>query len=458
MKKKRNYIGIMMFLMIFILILILGLIFWNTWNDYYRKMIIDPFYEKGSLLLTVSYLIIYFLFSNIYEGFKIGYLKTSEIIYSQTLSLIFANIIIYMQISLISKKLVNPIYLLFMTVIETIVIIVWSLVCNKLYFSIYPPINMLMIYRNQSAANLMSKMRLHKDKYRICETINIREGYDLVIEAVDKYEAVIICDLDSTMRNKILKYCYDKSIRTYITPKISDLIIQSSEKLHIFDTPLMICKNQGLSFEEKVFKRIFDLVLSVLAIIITSPIMIIVSVLIKIYDRGPIIFTQERLTLNNRVFEIYKFRSMIVDAEKNGEVRLASKNDSRITPIGKVIRKLRIDELPQLFNILKGDMSIVGPRPERPEIVEQYIKVMPEFNLRTKVKAGLTGYAQIMGKYNTNPYDKLKLDLMYIGNYSFFMDIKMILMTIKILFMPESTEGLDEGKILPELAINKDGE
>lgn len=456
MRKKRNYIGILMFSMVFILILILGLIFWNIWNDYYRKMIVDPFYEKGSLLLTVLYLIIYFMISSIYEGFKIGYLKTSEVMYSQALSITFTNIITYMQISLISKKLVNPFYIFNMTIIEIMVVIIWSIVCNKLYFSIYPPINMLMIYRNESVINLMAKLKMHKNKYKVSETINVEVGYDEVINEIDKYEAVIICDLDSTMRNKILKYCFDKSIRTYLTPKISDIIIQNSDKLHIFDTPLMVCKNQGLTFEEKVFKRILDITLSIIAIIITSPIMIIVAILIKAYDGGPIIFKQKRLTLNNKVFNIYKFRSMIVDAERNGTARLASKNDSRITPVGKIIRKLRIDELPQIFNILKGDMSIVGPRPERPEIATQYIENMPEFCYRTKVKAGLTGYAQIMGKYNTTPYDKLKLDLMYIGNYSFFMDIKLILMTIKILFMPESTEGINDGEILPELAINND--
>jgi len=457
-KKKRNHIGIMTFLIVFILMLIIGFIFWNIWNGYYRKMIIDPFYEKGSLLLTLFYLIMYFLFSSIYEGFKIGHLKTSEIIYSQVLSMIFTNIITYMQISLISKKLVPPIYMLIMTIIEVVVVIIWSFVGNKLYFSIYPPINILMIYENKSVINLVSKMSIYKNKYKICASINVQEGYDLVIEEINKYEAVVICDVDSTMRNRILKYCFDKSIRTYLTPKISDIIIQSSDKLHIFDTPLVICKNSGLAFEQMVLKRMLDIMLSIIAIIILLPIMIIVAVLIKLHDGGPIIFKQRRLTLNDKVFEIYKFRSMIVNAEKPGEARLASKDDFRITPVGRVIRGLRLDELPQIFNILKGDMSIVGPRPERPEIAEEYLKYMPEFSFRTKVKAGLTGYAQVMGKYNTTPYDKLKLDLMYIGKYSLFLDIKLILMTIKILFMPESSEGVDEGETLPELAINKENE
>ena len=187
--------------------------------------------------------------------------------------------------------------------------------------------------------------------------------------------------------------------------------------------------------------------------------MIIVAILIKLYDGGPFLFKQKRLTIDGKVFEVYKFRSMIVDAEKDGVARLASKNDDRITPIGKFIRKVRLDELPQLFNILLGDMSIVGPRPERPEIAEEYMKTMPEFEYRLKVKAGLTGYAQVLGKYNTTPKDKLLLDLMYIEKYSLFLDLKLILMTIKILFMSESTEGVDDGTILPqEVVVTEDKE
>ncbi|TWH79352.1 exopolysaccharide biosynthesis polyprenyl glycosylphosphotransferase [Sedimentibacter saalensis] len=455
MKKIRNYSNIIMIFMTTILIILLAYIFWITWNEVYRKVVIDPFYEKGSLLLTVVYIIIYFLFAKIYEGFRIGLLKTSEVIYSQSLSLIFANLLTYMQISLIAKKLVNPLMLGVMTAVEVFAVFIWAIISNKLYFTVCPPINMLMIYSNKSAIDLMSKMEGHKNKYNICSMINTEEGFISIKKKIDQYEAVMICDVESSLRNKIVKYCYKKSIEIYMTPKLSDIIIQSSDKLHIFDTPLLICKNHGLSYSQKILKRAMDIIISIIFIIALFPIMIITAIFIKLYDGGPVIFKQKRLTINNNVFEIYKFRSMIVNAEKDGEARLASQNDDRITPIGKIIRKIRLDELPQIFNILIGDMSIVGPRPERPEIAEKYIGIMPEFEFRTKVKAGLTGYAQIMGRYNTTPYDKLKLDLMYIGEYSMFMDIKLMLMTVKILFMAESTEGIVDGEVLP-VAITQD--
>ena len=171
--------------------------------------------------------------------------------------------------------------------------------------------------------------------------------------------------------------------------------------------------------------------------------MIVIAILVKLYDKGPVFYKQARLTKGGKVFYVMKFRSMRVDSEKQG-ARLAMKHDDRITPVGRVIRNLHLDELPQLFNILKGDMSMVGPRPERPQIAEEYKKAIPEFDYRLKVKAGLTGFAQVYGKYNTSPYDKLQLDLIYIQNYSIFLDIKLILMTIKIMFMKESTEGFTE--------------
>ena len=259
-----------------------------------------------------------------------------------------------------------------------------------------------------------------------------------------QYEGVILCDIPSQMRNQLLKYCYNESIRTYMVPKISDIIIRSAENLHLFDTPLMLARNTGLSFEQQFIKRTFDIIIAVCALVVLSPIYLVTAACIKLYDRGPVIFKQKRYTKDGKIFDIYKFRSMIVNAEAAGTSVPAADRDPRITPVGRVIRALRIDELPQFINILKGEMSVVGPRPERVEHVELYTKDIPEFVYRLKVKGGLTGYAQVYGKYNTTAYDKLKLDLMYIQNYSIWLDIEIIFKTIKILLIKESTEGFSE--------------
>jgi lipopolysaccharide/colanic/teichoic acid biosynthesis glycosyltransferase len=220
-------------------------------------------------------------------------------------------------------------------------------------------------------------------------------------------------------------------------------MIMSSEKIHMFDTPLLLFRNCGLTVEQQVIKRIFDIICSVLMFIVLSPLFLLIAILIKCYDGGPVLYKQERLTKDGKIFMVYKFRSMRVDSEQHG-ARLAMKGDSRVTPVGKVLRNIHFDELPQLFNIIKGDMSLVGPRPERPEIAAQYTKEIPEFSYRLKVKAGLTGYAQVYGKYNTTPYDKLKLDMTYIENYSFVLDLQLIATTIKILFQKENTEGVEQ--------------
>ena len=252
-------------------------------------------------------------------------------------------------------------------------------------------------------------------------------------------EGVIICDIPAELRNDYLKFCFDNSIRAYIAPKISDIIIRGADDIRLFDTPLLLCRNYGLDFEQRFFKRIFDIVFSVITLIIAMPFMIIPAIAIKLCDGGPVFFKQKRLTIDGKAFDVYKFRSMVVNAEKSGVPMLASENDPRITPVGRFLRKTRLDELPQLLNILKGDMSVVGPRPERPELTEEYKKDMPEFEFRLKVKAGLTGYAQVTGVYDTTPYDKLKMDLMYIENYSMRMDLQIILMTLKTMLFPGKT-------------------
>jgi exopolysaccharide biosynthesis polyprenyl glycosylphosphotransferase len=294
---------------------------------------------------------------------------------------------------------------------------------------------------------MIMKMSSRQDKYEICDIADLNEEpLEGVCEMVANYEAVLIFDMPAYERNIILKRCFTEGVRTYVTPKISDILLRGADNIHLFDTPLYLSRNKGLSGDQIIFKRLLDLVISIPVSVVLMPLFIIIALLIKVYDGGPVLYKQPRLTEGGRVFNIYKFRSMRMDSEKGG-AQLAKKNDDRITPVGRVLRALHFDEFPQLINIIKGDMSLVGPRPERPEIAAQYKEIIPEFDFRLKVKAGLTGYAQVYGKYNTTPYDKLKLDLTYIENYSFLLDIKLLFLTFKILFQKENTEGIDINQV-----------
>lgn len=303
-----------------------------------------------------------------------------------------------------------------------------------------------MIYGDRPATELVNKLETRRDKYAIYGAIHAHAGLDVIAEKVKDYQAVLIGDIAAETRNEILKYCYGNGIRAYVMPKISDIILMGGDKIHVFDTPFLLSKGYSLSFDQRFWKRCIDLVIAIPIFIVASPFMLLTAIAIKLCDGGPVLYKQIRCTKDNKEFSILKFRSMVVDAEKEGEAVLAKEHDERITPVGKVIRATRLDEFPQLFNVLRGEMSLVGPRPERPEIIAEYEEEMPEFAFRTRVKAGVTGFAQIYGKYNTVPYDKLKLDLFYIENYSLWTDLKLILMTVKTMMRKDSTEGIDENQ------------
>ena len=299
---------------------------------------------------------------------------------------------------------------------------------------------MLLISGERSDYHLIEKINARDDKYMICETINYHMGKEALIEKIHQYDAIIVGDIPSHERNVIIKYCFDHSIRTYSVPKISDILLRSSDELNLFDTPLLLSRNMGLSIEQQFVKRVIDIIGSMIGIIITIPFFIVIGLSIKLTDHGPVFYTQTRLTKDGRPFKIYKFRTMIQNAEKDGVPRLAAEGDPRILPVGRLLRATRLDELPQVLNILKGDMSIVGPRPERPELVEEFTNEIPEFPDRMKVKAGLTGYAQVYGKYNTTPYDKLKFDLMYINTGAMYRAVA--LMAERKHIKPEEVEKL----------------
>lgn len=316
----------------------------------------------------------------------------------------------------------------------------------NIYRRVFPPLQLLEVYGDH-IHGLHQKVDDIKFKYHVAEMVHFSITEENLKEKMEKYDAVLISDIPSSFKNRILKLCLDVDKRVYLVPKISDIIVRYSEELNVIDTPLFLCRNSGISYFELFLKRVFDIILSSIALIILSPILLVTAIAIKLEDGGPVFYRQERCTIGGKKFMILKFRSMIVDAEKDGRPRPAGEKDDRITKVGNVIRALRIDELPQLINILCGTMSIVGPRPERVEHVEKYTAEIPEFTFRSKVKGGLTGYAQVYGKYNTTALDKLKLDLIYIMNYSLMLDLQIIFETVKILFQKESTEGFSEERI-----------
>ena len=411
---------------------------------------------NSKYFLIIIYVLLNFILFHYCDGFKFGHIKLSDVTISQWISVFIANFVTYFQICLIFNGMVTPMPMILITLIDFVAAFVLSYLFTAIYHAYCIPKRMIMIYGNDDAPTLKRKMDTRSDKYQIKRMMSCNEySFDEITKAIPEYDAVVINDVDAKSRNDLLKFCYKNSIRTYSVPKLSDVIYSGSDDIVLFDTPLKLIRGRGLTPAQRFLKRTMDLVLCFIAMIPSSVIMLIIAAAIKIEDGGSVFYRQKRITKDNREFEILKFRSMIENAEADGKPHPATENDDRITHVGKVIRALRVDELPQLLNIIKGDMSIVGPRPERVEHCELYGQQIPEFEFRNKVKGGLTGYAQVYGKYNTTPLDKLKFDLMYIENYSLALDIKLILMTIRILFKKESTEGFEENNAVVEAVSDK---
>lgn len=416
------------------------------WYLYYAKHIASPFYAKGDYLVVALFFVLFIIFGRVYDAFLMSMQRISEIVYAQFLAVAVSDFIMYIVIWLLSKHLPNILPGVAALVGQVILAAVWAYNAHHAYFKIFPPQATAVIYdTRQGTEKLIGKYGLDS-KYKVVLTATADECI-ANLAMLDGVSTVFMSGIHSHDRNVILKYCVENNIGTFVIPRIGDTIMSGAYPMHMFHLPMLKVGRYHPQPEYLFIKRLLDIVISAAALVILSPIFLITAIAIKATDHGPVFYKQIRLTKDGKEFGILKFRSMRVDAEKDGVARLSSgDHDDRITPVGKVIRACRIDELPQLVNILKGELSIVGPRPERPEIAAQYCEEMPEFSLRLQAKAGLTGYAQIYGKYNTTPYDKLVMDLMYIAHPSIVEDLKIMFATVKILFMPESTEGVAEGQ------------
>ena len=388
---------------------------------------------------------LFFLLGKVYDAFWMSLQRISELLYGQILAAMATDGILYIVICLMSRRLCNILPGIAAIAGQVVMATLWARCANSWYFRTYPPQPTAVVYDvRHGLEKLINEYGLSK-KYDVKMTLNVEECLN-DLSLLDGMQSVFISGVHSHERNIILKYCVEQGINVFVIPRVGDVIMSGAQPMHMFHLPMLRVGRYMASPEYLFVKRLMDIVVSLAGLVILSPLLLTTAIAVK-SDGGPAFYKQVRLTKDGRQFEILKFRSMRVDAEKDGVARLSTGDkDDRITKVGHIIRACRLDELPQLWNILRGDLSIVGPRPERPEIAAQYCEEMPEFALRLQAKAGLTGYAQVYGKYNTTPYDKLQMDLMYIAHPSLIEDLKIMLATVKILFMPESTEGISEGQ------------
>lgn len=436
-----------------------GGLFALMWYAFYKKkMYIFPFFAKGDIIVILLYTAIYLTFARLYGGFDITFHSTGELTYSHTVAAVLSCGIMYLVTALLMRAVPSVLPMLGMVTASILLGWLWAFASRRLTGKLLAARPMLLIYDNAEAReDGEAIIRSLPSVFRLVDSVSTKEGAEKLYRMMEekKIRAVMLCGIPSSLRNDLVKYCIDHNVESYVRPNIGDFLIKGAQSLQLDNLPVLLCHRSSPSIWYLAVKRLADILLSLAALVLFSPIMLITAILIKAYDHGPVLYKQVRLTKDRKEFYVYKFRSMKVDAEKDGVARLAQTNDDRITPVGKVIRMLRIDEMPQLFCILRGDMTIVGPRPERPQIAAQYEKEMPEFALRLQAKAGLTGLAQVYGKYNTTPYNKLQMDLQYIGSMGIVTDLKIIFATVKILFMPESTEGVAQGQVTAEKKEDK---
>ena len=420
--------------------------FAGCWFLFYSGRIHVEFTAWGNLAIVALFVLLYVQLGRIYDAFQISMQKVSELLYGQVLASLAADGIMYIVICLLSAEVCNLLPGIAAIAGQVLMAIIWSFGAHKWYYRVFPPQVSAIIYDTRHGMERLINEYGYDKKYDVRTILHVDECIS-DLSVLNGIHTVFLSGIHSHERNIILKYCIAHGIDVFVIPRIGDVIMSGARAMHMFHLPMLRVGRYMACPEYLFIKRVMDIFLSLIAIVILSPIFLITAIAVKVTDGGPVFYKQVRLTKNGREFKILKFRSMRVDAEKDGIARLSTgENDDRITPVGRIIRKFRIDELAQLWNILAGDLSIVGPRPERPEIAAQYCEEMPEFALRLQAKAGLTGYAQVYGKYNTTPYDKLQMDLMYIAHPSIVEDLKIVFATVKILFMPESTEGISEGQ------------
>ncbi len=420
------------------------LLFWSFYGLYAIKNWQLLNISRTSGVVIAAYLVSAYMFANIYGRYDIGKRKSKPIMHSLILTMVFTDILSMLMLSVMNTnernnttfELEQPSLLLLIFLVQFLIIFIFTYGGNKLYFTLFDPENCIVITSSQRSLNeIIRGIKKYKLQYKVTKVADYRD--EKLKEYISERDTVFIYDVPVKERTSIVEYCYQNMKNVFFNPDMHDVIETNSRHVILDDVSMLGNISKGLTLEQKIIKRVTDIVMSIAALIVTSPIMLIAAIAIKIEDGGSIIFKQNRATQGGKIFSVYKLRTMREDVENYSVIE----DDIRVTKVGRFLRKYRIDEIPQFVNVLKGDMSVVGPRPEMLANIFNYTSVLPEFEYRLRVKAGITGYAQIAGKYNTSPKDKLILDLMYIEEYSLWLDIKLLFQTALVILKKDSTEA-----------------
>ena len=440
LQKTQRTVMLLLKALLFFILFATFFVFFGIENEWLLRL------SRTAAVTMLTFVVLGSALMSIYGGYSVGITKSKPIIYSMTLSTVFTDIVTHLQLCIMNTNAANnqkfqyehPLLLLLVMVIQILVIIFFAYFGNFVYFSINSPEKCCVITTSKySLNNIVPKIKKYKKQYLITDAI-LFTNPDL-FDIINRCDTVFVYDVPAASRTTIVEYCYANNKNIYYNFEMCDVVSLRGRNAMLDDKPMIASTVKGLTVEQRIMKRAMDLFVSTVGLIITSPIMLACAIAIKAEDGGSVFFKQKRATKDGKIFKVYKFRTM---KEKNSINKSVTEDDDRITKVGKILRKFRIDELPQIINIFKGEMSVVGPRPEMIENVDEYTQALPEFSYRLRVKAGLTGLAQIAGKYNTSPKDKLVLDLMYIEKYSIWQDIKLIFQTLTVFFKADdSTEA-----------------
>ena len=371
-------------------------------------------------------------------AYRVGRRRLFEVLYAVFISAVLINLVMLLLPFFDIQYFRSAWTIIIITATQIVLFGIWTYVFHRLYFAFFPRKKAIVVADSLDNAEYCAwKVRKHSREYEVAATMEFSQWE----EEQPDCDTVIAYKLTPSRQETLTRRRFEEKLELCVIPDLWELGLYCSRQAQFGDFLVLHLSSSSLSVGQRVVKRFIDIIGAAAGLIVScAPILVMAAVVLLQDGKNPF-FTQERLTRGGRVFKLVKLRSMIPDAESLTGPVLASYSDNRVTPFGRWMRKMRLDELPQFWNVLVGDMSLVGPRPERPHFFELYSKDIPEFSYRLSVKAGITGMAHVYGRYDTQPEERIKLDLHYMMHYSLRMDIKLLIETARIMLSPSYAEG-----------------